>query len=234
MYNKANLVYQWNEIYENYFNIRLDFADDLSDFKIDSNYDPKKHWGVIVSHEISLHDVLGVIENEYGIEVEAGYYPNATFSSDWSFLKDQKPRSNYCIFLNKSSLPPTRLNGDSFHDWLVKDSPNGRMHFAKSINLLERLLLEIYYHEDTGYHLDVDTDCANTTVCVSPTFKNNKHVIYPAVGCDKNGSIYIAQYNGAIGRRDQGIIDDRDYSSFNSGNGCRRVLSVSGQRDCFM
>lgn len=227
---REEVINEWQDLYSQYFDLDLDF----SNLKFPKDWRSDDNLVIIVSCQVSLHEVLEVIENEYGLEVESGYYPNASLDSDWSFLDDQQSENDYLIIVTRKEKPPVTFNSASFHDWLERDSPNGGMNFAKSVNLLERLLLEIYVYCNHGFHLDLDTHCSNKTVCVSPTFDNDTYSVYPAVGCDKNGGIYITQYEGSMGLKERGMMTGFDYSSVKNGNGGRTILFTYGKRDWSM
>lgn len=226
-------INNWQKIYKIFFNLNVDF----SHLKNGEDYDSKKFFTIVVSRRVSLHDVLRVIEDQYGLEVESGYYPNTKLGSNWSFIKNQHPNNDYLLVIAKNNTPSIPFVRSSFCDWLDNDSPNGGRNYQKSINLLERLLLELYVYYYEGHHLDVDTHHSNRTICVSPNFKNNKYSVYPAVGCDKNGSIYITQHDGLVSIRDLSTINGIHYPEIEnsiSGSGGRTVLFTYGKRDCLM
>jgi len=132
----------WKNIYKDWFGKEVDF----SGMAIPAIYDPEKHFGLFVPTNISLGEIIEAMEKKFTVRiknVEKEYFDE---SSDLKIIDDRPPDKSYAIVFNN------RVESDEaigeFASGLKRDGING-------ITLKERLLMEIFYFNKTGKHLDI-------------------------------------------------------------------------------
>lgn len=134
----------WQKIYKEWFNLEKDF----SNLEIPSIYNNRKHFAVIVAEEINMSLVGEAIKKEFKIWVHNEDLDVSGIKND----RDSK-KGDYVVFFKKN------IEADEEFKDLSANKLAETGH--KGITLLERLLLEVLYFNETKKHLDIK----NVTIC---------------------------------------------------------------------
>lgn len=147
---KNNITKTWEKIYQKWFNLKKDF----SAIKVPENYDPEKHFAVIVSQELTMREIVAVMRKRFNVWL---------FSNDLDGLvQDDRTAKDgsYIILFNKN------IEADEEFKNLSANQLKETSH--KGITLMERLLLEVLYFDKTKEHLDIN----NWTLCSSSRYSD--------------------------------------------------------------
>ncbi len=179
---------KWQKLYKEEFNI--DISQDLENLKI-----PEKqegfNWLIIITKSLKLSTIYNKLKEKFSCD---------TWMDDIDRTKDiaQRPDANiYAIWVRDRIEADVELNNLSVNQMKKQD--------INPITLKERLLLELFYYQDTKEHLDLErwTSCAGSR-------SHSGHV--PYVGCSRDRSgLYV----------DWCFISDAS-----DGLRCRQVVSV--------
>lgn len=129
----------WTAIYQKYFGITPEWPEvDLD------KYDPKLYFLIAVAKNISMNNVLDKMECRFSV---FPIYHNL----DQDVPKHERmPDDSYIVLAARSVEADPELACMPVRDL---DNTLG----FQGITLLERMLLELYYYESTGEHLDRET-----------------------------------------------------------------------------
>jgi len=141
--NNPDLVQQWKQFYKKYFNLELDF----SNLKI-----PKKQPGfnrlIIIAQGLALNQVYNVCSQQFTCWKYAD-------DLDEAIVKNERiSEKSYAIWLRDRVEADEELKNMSANDLTGKN--------ISGITLLERLIYELKFFDETSKHLDVN----NITLCV--------------------------------------------------------------------
>lgn len=162
-----NIKSVWIRLYKNWFNREVDF----SDVVMPSDYDPEKHFCIIVARGMKMNEVVNGLKKKFSVLLSID-------DSDVNIEdNDRVADKDYAIFFHKN------VEADEAYKNLSANTLKEQNH--KGITLLERLLLEAYYFETTGGHLDID----NWTLCAGSCYFGGN---IPRVGwCSGNSKLYV-------------------------------------------
>lgn len=133
----------WKTIYCEWFDMEID----ISNLQIPKNYNPKKHFLVLVDQNITMNAVVSAMRKRFSVRLYDVENLDANVKKN-----DRNPlNGNYVILLKK------KIEADKA--FLPADKLAQKRY--KGITLLERLLLEVLYYNETGDHLDIH----NITLC---------------------------------------------------------------------
>lgn len=140
---KISIQKTWQSIYSQYFHISVD----LSGVVIPVNYDPDKHFCVIVAKGITINEAVKGLKKLFKVFLYAKDLDANVVDNNRVADKD------YAILFNKNIEADEEFKNLSANQLKEKD--------INGITLLERLLLEILHFDATRKHLDVK----NATLC---------------------------------------------------------------------
>jgi hypothetical protein len=137
------IIATWTKIYKKYFKRKID----LTDVTIPTHYDPEKHFCVIVAKGITMNEVVKGLKKLFTVYFYVKDFDARVTTNDRIADKD------YAILFDKNIESDEEFKNFSVNG-LREEGING-------ITLLERLLLEIFYLDAAGKHLDV----SNFSLC---------------------------------------------------------------------
>lgn len=150
---EENIKKVWEKIYQEWFDLKKDF----SEIKISEKYKPEKHFAIIVAQELTIDDIIVGIRKNFNL----GLYNESLGSL---VIKNERTSKDgdYIVFFNKN------IEADEeFKDFSAKELQEINHH---GITLIERLLLEVLYFNETKKHLDIN----NITLCTASRGPNNR------------------------------------------------------------
>ncbi|MEI7452313.1 MAG: hypothetical protein WCK37_03890 [Candidatus Falkowbacteria bacterium] len=133
----------WTNIYQNQFDKKVDFTN----LTVPSFYNPDKHFAIIVAKGTTMNEVVTAIKKKFNVHL---YNENLDSSAT---TNDRIADKGYVIIFNKNIEADDNLKNLSTNK-LIEMNISG-------ITLLERLLLEVFYFDNTKKHLDIK----NWTLC---------------------------------------------------------------------
>jgi hypothetical protein len=145
---KLALKQTWRKIYKNWFDKEIN----ISDIKIPEDYNPEKHFGLIIPGNLTMNEIAMAMRKKFkerGQEVSIDAENLNTVVNK----NDRPTDKSYAILFKNNIEADEDLKGLSADDLEKKG--------IKGITLKERLLMEILYFDKTGEHLDSD----NYTLC---------------------------------------------------------------------
>ncbi len=135
----------WQKIYKEWFDVDIDI--NIFGLKIPKNYDPEKHFLVLVAKGVTINIIVSAMRKRFNVYLYAECL-------DASVTKnDRIPNDTYFVLFNKN------IEADKDFKNISADDLVGQEH--KGITLLERLLLEVFCYNETNEHLDIE----NVTLC---------------------------------------------------------------------
>jgi signal peptidase I len=145
----------WTFVYDNWFDEVVDFSDVI----IPRIYNPKEHFGVIVSANTSIIKVIKTVEKRLNMHVYLGA------CQDKVIKNHNRPLNKNYVVIFENNIASDRWYMDLSANDLEKRGVVG-------ITLLERLLLEILYYQKTFNHLEGETStlCAGSRNADNNTF----------------------------------------------------------------
>jgi len=132
------IIATWTKIYKKYFKRKVD----LADITIPIHYDPEKYFCVIVVKGITMNEVIKGLKKLFTV------YLGVEDLSAIVTTNDRIADKDYAIIFDKNIEADEEFKNLSVNE-LRKKGVNG-------ITLLERLLLEIFYLNAAGRHLDAN------------------------------------------------------------------------------
>lgn len=148
MHNQEILLV-WKEIYSNWFDMEID----ISNLQVPENYNPEKHFLVLVDKKIDIELVFTAMKKRFN----AVLFEKNFKLLDFNLKNDRSTKSGGYVILFKKNVQADEDLKNMPVDKLIETGHKGIM-------LLERLLLEVYYYDRTNTHLDTDarTLCAGS------------------------------------------------------------------------
>ena len=141
---RNNITKNWEEIYQKWFNLKKDF----SAIKVPENYNPKKHFAVIVAQGLTINEVVVAMRKKFEVYL---------YTEDLDIVVNKNDRAaeggDYIVLFYKN------IEADEEFKNLSANQLKDKGH--KGITLMERLLLEALYFDKTKKHLDME----NVTLC---------------------------------------------------------------------
>jgi len=147
-----DLKLTWTKIYKNWFGKTVDFTELI----IPAFYNETKHFAVIVAKGTTMNEVVIAMKKKFNVYLYAEDLNLSVTTNDRIADKD------YVIIFNKNIEADENLK-DLSANKLAKMNISG-------ITLLERLLLEIYYFDQTKKHLDIN----NWTLCSGSRYSGGR------------------------------------------------------------
>lgn len=141
----------WKKVYKEWFDMDIN----ISGLKVPENYDPEKHFLVLVAKDITMNAVVKAMKKRFNVYL-------STEDLDSSVTKnDRNPQDgNYLVLFNRNIEADEEFKNMSANDLAKKGH--------KGITLFERLLLEVLYYNKTKEHLDIN----NWTLCSGSRFSD--------------------------------------------------------------
>lgn len=142
----------WKKIYKKWFNLEKDF----SNLQIPKNYDPKKHFAIIVAKGLTIKEVIIAIRNFFSVYLYVEYFHIENIEDlDKNICQNDRTTEvgDYVVLFNK--------NVEADKEFVNLSANRLKVINHKGITLMERLLLEILYSDKTKKHLDIE----NKTLC---------------------------------------------------------------------
>jgi len=142
--NSRQIKATWQGLYKRWFGLQKDF----SDLQVPENYDPRKHFAVIVAQGLTMNQVVVGMKKRFKVSL---YEEDL----DASVVHNDRTAENgdYIVLFNKN------VEADEEFKNLSANQLKTMSH--EGITLLERLLLEVLYFDRTKKHLDI----SNWTLC---------------------------------------------------------------------
>ncbi len=142
--NSRQIKAIWKRIYKNWFGLQKDF----SNLQVPENYDPRKHFAVIVAQGLTMNEIVASMRKRFSVYL---YRDNL----DASITHNDRDAKNgdYIVLFNKN------IEADEEFKNLSANKLKKMDH--QGITLMERLLLEVLYFDKTKKHLDIN----NWTLC---------------------------------------------------------------------
>ncbi|PKM91614.1 hypothetical protein CVU82_00155 [Candidatus Falkowbacteria bacterium HGW-Falkowbacteria-1] len=149
----------WQKIYREWFDVDVD----ISGLQVPENYNPEKHFLVLVAKGITMNTVIAAMRKRFNVHLY-------TENLDVSVTKNDRTLENgtYIVLFNRNIEVDEEFKNMSADDLAKKGH--------KGITLFERLLLEVLYYNETKEHLDVES----LTLCSGSRHFDDRHV--PRVG----------------------------------------------------
>ena len=149
--NSRQIKATWQKIYKNWFGLQKDF----SNLQIPENYDPRKHFAVIVAQGLTMNEIVASMIKRFSVYL---YRDNL----DASMTHNDRDAKNgdYIVIFNKN------IEADEEFKNLSANKLKNMNH--QGITLMERLLLEVLYFDKTKKHLDIN----NWTLCSGSRFSD--------------------------------------------------------------
>jgi len=145
---------KWQKIYLKFFKKRVDF----SNLEIPIGYNSKNHFGIIVAKGQTMNEAIAAMEKKIMVSLPSE-------DLDANIISDRITDKDYFIMFDKNV---------EFYGSLRMMSANEFAEMGgRGITLLERLLLGIYYFNETKRYLDVD-NFDHLTMCFSSRWLNGK------------------------------------------------------------
>jgi len=142
--NSRQIKAIWQKIYKQWFNLEKDF----SAFKVPENYDPKKHFAVIVSQGLTMNEIIVAMRKKFKVYLYTENLDENVNQNDRTL-----EGGDYIVLFNRN------VEADKEFKNISANQLKTMSH--KGITLMERLLLEVFYFNETKKHLDID----NVTLC---------------------------------------------------------------------
>jgi hypothetical protein len=133
----------WRNIYKNWFDKEID----ISSIEIPEDYDPEKHFGLIIPGNLTMNEIAIVMRKKFNVYL---YKEDL----DTEVNKNDRPTDKTYAILFKNNIEADEDLKNISANQLAEQG-------IKGITLKERLLMEIFYFEKTGEHLDAN----NVTLC---------------------------------------------------------------------
>lgn len=159
----------WQKIYKEWFDMDIN----ISGLKVPENYDPEKHFLVLVAKGTTMNAVVSAMRRKFKVclfkeNLNANVAKNDCNPQDGSYL----------VLFNRNIEADEEFKNISADDFARKGH--------KGVTLPERLLLEILYYRETKKHLDIN----NWTLCSGSRYSDG-HV--PGVHWDSGrGRLIVA------------------------------------------
>lgn len=136
----------WEKIYREYFGLDKDF----SSLELPEDYDPEKHFGVIVSG-ITMNEILKGMEKKFQVDL---------YVRDLNKEVRGRMEKNYFIFFKR--------NTEADEDLIFLSAFVLKNMRHNGITLRERMLLEIFFLKTEGRFLDRE----RVTLCSGSRYYN--------------------------------------------------------------
>jgi len=159
----------WTKIYQDWFGREVDFTE----LTIPSFYDSAKHFAVIVAQCTAMNEVFTAMNNKFNLYSYTGNLDSSVITNDRIADKD------YVIIFNKNIKADDNLKNLSANK-LIEMNISG-------ITLLERLLLEVLYFDNTSGHLDIN----DITLCSGSRDSGGNA---PVVFWDDDSRLHVSWY----------------------------------------
>jgi len=134
----------WKKIYKKWFGLEKDF----SNLQIPKKYNHRKHFAVIAIQEVSMNDIVVAMGKKFKV---------FSYSENLDGNVNQNDRTleggDYVVLFNRN------VEADEKFKNLSASQLKTMVH--KGTTLMERLLLEVFYFNETKKHLDIN----NITLC---------------------------------------------------------------------
>ena len=140
----SDILTTWQKIYHEWFDMEID----ISGLQVPENYNPEKHFLVLVAKDITINTVVEAMRKRFKV-----YLYTEDLNSDVTKNDRSSEGGHYLVLFNKNVEADEEFKNMSADDLAKKEH--------KGITLLERLLLEVLYFSETKKHLDTD----NWTLC---------------------------------------------------------------------
>lgn len=150
----------WQRIYKEWFGLEKDF----SSLQIPDNYDPDKHFGVVVAEELDTQSLIIAMEKKFSVRCRVVLFLEKYSATDHDRTAVQ---GDYFVFFKKTIEADEEFKNLSAK-YLWKQKHQG-------ITLIERLLMEVFYFETTQSHLDTNT---RTLCCGSRDIDRSVPCVY--------------------------------------------------------
>jgi hypothetical protein len=130
----------WKNIYKNWFDKEIN----ISDIKIPKDYNPEKHFGLIIPGNLTMNEIAAVMRDKIKQDQSTSFKLEYL---DGRVTKNDRP-------VDKSYAILFKNNVEADEDLKELSANQLAERGIKGITLKERLLMEIFYFEKTGKHLD--------------------------------------------------------------------------------
>ncbi len=163
------LKQEWEYFYKKYFKLDVD----LSDVKIPA-YDYYFEWIIIIAKEVTLDKLFEVLKNKMAVSSTVKI---EDFLINDELVNSRDPKNgNYAIRCHKN------VEADYELSLLEPNYFRRKKNIAKHrITLLERLIMELVYFDETGQHLDN----YNYSLCIGSRFSKSGNTILVGFNLDK-------------------------------------------------
>ncbi len=169
---KNEILTIWQKIYYEWFGMEID----ISDFQIPENYNPEKHFLVLVAKDITINTVVKAMKKRFNV-----YLYTEDLNSDVTKNDRSSEGGHYLVLFNKNVEADEEFKNMSTNDLAKKGH--------KGIILLERLLLEVLYYSETKEHLDIN----NWTLCSGS--RNSGGDVPHVNWCSGNVKLFVNWYD---------------------------------------
>lgn len=142
----------WKDIYKEWFWMDLDF----SRVEIPAIYNPKKHFLLVVASGITCKKLVEEMSKRFGVYLQSKNLDAPAINN----VRDPKDGA-YIILFDRKTEAKEPSGGV-----LVGKLKEGK---REKITLLERLLLEVFYYNETERHLDLSSQ----TLCTGSQHESN-------------------------------------------------------------
>lgn len=170
--NSIETIYlaPWQRIYRKWFGVYID----ISGLKVPENYDPEKHFLILVAKGITVSSVISAMRKKFNVWLYAE-------DLDFKVTKNDRIPENesYLALFNRSVKSDEEFKNISAIDLVKKGN--------KGITLLERLLLEVLYFDESNKNLDFDS----STLCLGSRLSGRK---VPEVGWYSDRNLFYVHW----------------------------------------
>ncbi|MFA5644143.1 MAG: hypothetical protein WC928_01290 [Patescibacteria group bacterium] len=142
--NSRQIKSTWQRIYKKWFGLEKNF----SDLQVPENYDPRKHFAVIVAQGLTKNQIVAEMRLKFKVSLHKEDLDTSVNHND-----RKAENGDYIVVFNKNVEADEEFKNYSANQLKAIEH--------KGITLLERLLLEILYFDRTKKHLDI----SNWTLC---------------------------------------------------------------------
>lgn len=171
----------WKSFYRRNFGLQLN----LSNLSIPEHLDEYDRL-IVVAEGISYEKLITTMRGYFDVVFVNKYLPNYF---DNNLTNARNNSKTYAIRIRDRIESGELEQGSAAIEKVVPGNKPG-LPLINDITLMERLLYEMKYFEETGQHLDLET----FTVCAGSHFKRDSLALSPAVGWKQGIDAYFTPY----------------------------------------
>lgn len=192
--NSRQIKSTWQKIYKDWFGLKKDF----SEIQTPQQYDPQKHFAIIVANGLMMKDIVIAMGKKFKV-----YLYTENLDKDVNQNDRTAEGGDYIVLFERNIESDEEFKNFSANQLKTMNH--------KGITLMERLLLEVLYFNETKKHLDIN----NITLCSGSRYDD--------------GNVPNVNWNS-----DNDKLNVNWYNSGNSNDNLRSRVEVSINKELFL